>query len=324
VRSKVQPQVTFRDINLTAARFASIYEAMLKRRKTLQTAVAAYKKTSKPLNEFNYNWSHVLAVVSRQITREKNPLLKQALLLSYLDLGYGTFGAKLNPILARKAFIEISPTSHLWSIEPRLLGVALHNSEQLENYAFYVQEVVEKHPDTTVKRIVKAEYAPTRNIMVGKDVPSFSVVSSTDPKTIYTSENLKGKTVLIDFWATWCVPCIEEMSNLHKEYEKFKEKNFEILSISLDQQAATVQKFRAEKWKMPWLHALMSSNKEIQRQFEIVGIPKAVLIDATGKIIATEKELRGRNLDETLTRVLSQTGENKLKDDIKAKSNSKN
>jgi hypothetical protein len=58
---------------------------------------------------------------------------------------------------------------------------------------------------------------------------------------------------------------------------------------------------------MPWLHALMSSNKDVQRQFEIVGIPKAVLIDASGKIVATEKDLRGLKLDETLTRVLGQT-----------------
>lgn len=306
-RSKEQAQVIFRDVNSVAARFATIYEAMLKRRKSLQAAVAAYKKTGKPLDEFNYNWSADAAVLSKQITREKNPALRRAFLLSYLDLGYGAFGAKLNPTLARKALAEIAPTSPLWSIEPRLIGVALNNSNQSENYASYVQQAIENHSDATVKRIVKAEYAPTRNIMVGKDVPTFSLVDLNDPKIIYTSENLKGKIVLIDFWATWCVPCIEEMPNLHKQYEKYKEKNFEILSISLDEKADIVQKFRSQKWKMPWLHALMSSSKDVQRQFEIVGIPKAVLINANGKIVATEKDLRGKNLDETLTRVLGET-----------------
>lgn len=304
VRSKVPPQIIFRDANSTAARFASIYKAMIERRKPFQKAITAYKKTGKPLEQFNYNWSANMVALSKQLAREKNPLLRQALLLSYLDLGYGTFGAKLNPVLAAKTFAEISSTSPLWSIEPRLLGVALNNSGQSENFTSYVQAVADNHADATVKRIVKAEYAPTRNIMVGKDVPPFSLVSLSDPKTIYTGESLKGKTILIDFWATWCVPCVEEMPNLHKTYEKYKEKGLEILSISLDDKADIVQKFRAQKWKMPWLHALMSSSKDVQRQFEIVGIPKAVLIDASGKIVATEKDLRGKNLEETLRRVL--------------------
>jgi thiol-disulfide isomerase/thioredoxin len=306
-RSNARAQITFRDANSTAARFASIYEAILERRKLFQKAITAYKKTGKPLDEFNYNWSADMAALSRQIAREKNPLLRQALLLGYLDLGYGTFGAKLDSVLAAKTLAVISPTSSLWSIEPRLLGVALNNIGQPENYTPYIQQLIENHPDAEVKRIAKAEYAPTRNIMVGKDVPTFSLISLDDPKNFYTRESLKGKTILIDFWATWCVPCIEELPNLNKVYEKYKGKNFEILSISLDERAETVQKFRAEKWKMSWLHTLMSSSKDVKRQFEIVGIPKAVLIDATGKIIATEKDLRGKNLDETLMRVFGET-----------------
>jgi thiol-disulfide isomerase/thioredoxin len=300
------PQVVFRDVNSTAARFSFIYEAMLKQSKSLHEALAAYKKTGKPLDEFSYNFSPDLAALSKQIAREKNPLLRQALLISYLDLGYGAYGAKLDSVVARKALAEIAPTSPLWSIEPRLLGVALDNSGQPEKYASYVRQLVENHSDSTVKRIAAAEYAPTRNIIVGKTVPPFSLISLSDPKTVYTSENLKGKTVLIDFWATWCVPCVEEMPNLHKAYEKYKGENFEILSVSLDERGETVQKFRAEKWKMPWLHSLISSNKETNRQFEIVGIPKTVLIDSSGKIVATQMELRGQNLDKTLMRVLSQ------------------
>ncbi len=198
-RSNARAQITFRDANSTAARFASIYEAILERRKLFQKAITAYKKTGKPLDEFNYNWSADMAALSRQIAREKNPLLRQALLIGYLDLGYGTFGAKLDSVLAAKTLAVISPTSSLWSIEPRLLGVALNNIGQPENYTPYIQQLIENHPDAEVKRVTKAEYAPTRNIMVGKDVPTFSLISLDDPQNFYTRESLKGKTIAITY-----------------------------------------------------------------------------------------------------------------------------
>jgi len=56
---------------------------------------------------------------------------------------------------------------------------------------------------------------------------------------------------MIDFWVTWCGPCKAEMPVLHKVYEKFKDKGFEILSISFDQTADAIDKYRKGEWKMP-------------------------------------------------------------------------
>ncbi|MEK6570620.1 MAG: thioredoxin-like domain-containing protein, partial [Bacteroidota bacterium] len=85
-------------------------------------------------------------------------------------------------------------------------------------------------------------------------------------------------------------------------------KNFEILSLSYDRKAEDVIKFRQGKWKMPWLHSFIQKgfDNEISKQFEVFGIPRPILVDSTGKIIAMEMELRGPNLEKTLTRVLGE------------------
>jgi thiol-disulfide isomerase/thioredoxin len=304
VRSEAAGRVRFKDVTSSAARFVSIYEAMMRRRDQLHDALVEYKKTGRPLNEFSYDWSSDLTDLAQGISKEKRPLLRQALLFSYLDTGFGNYGAKLDATIARKALGEIAPTSPLWSIEPILIGVAIAGAGSSQRYTSYVQEVINKHSDPAVVKIIRATLSPDRQIVVGKTVPAFSLAAFERPGTIYTSEHLKGKVVLIDFWATWCLPCIEEMPNLHQEYEKFKAQGFEILSVSLDESPEVVNEFRKEKWKMPWLHSLLTSSPDVKKQFEIIGIPRAVLIDRDGRIVATDRELRGRNLDQTLTQLL--------------------
>ena len=95
-----------------------------------------------------------------------------------------------------------------------------------------------------------------------------------------------------------------EMGNLHQAYEKFKAKNFEILSLSLDAKPGDVVKFRSAKWKMPWLHAFVTTNKKVMSDFSVVAPPKSFLVDATGKIVAMQEELKGPQLEKTLVKVL--------------------
>jgi len=136
---------------------------------------------------------------------------------------------------------------------------------------------------------------------VGQFAPEISLPSP-DGKEIALS-SLKGKLVLIDFWASWCGPCRKEMPNVIKTYSKFKNKGFEIYGVSLDQDK--------EKWmeaitkygiNWPQVSDLKYWDNVAARIYNVQGIPYTVLIDKDGKIIA--KNLRGQELEKKIAEVL--------------------
>jgi len=98
------------------------------------------------------------------------------------------------------------------------------------------------------------------------------------------------------------------MDNLHNAFERYSGKNFQILSLSFDDTPEAVTKFREGKWKMPWLHTFVKDGfrSDLAEDFEVIGIPKPILVDGSGTIIATEAALRGANLDKTLARILGE------------------
>jgi len=115
--------------------------------------------------------------------------------------------------------------------------------------------------------------------------------------------NFKGKYVLIDFWASWCGPCRQENPNVVAAYNKYKNKNFTVLGVSLDEDKAAWQK-AIEKDHLTWNH--MSDLKQWESAavpaYGFEGIPFNVLLDPTGKIIASS--LRGPDLTNKLAEVL--------------------
>ena len=116
--------------------------------------------------------------------------------------------------------------------------------------------------------------------------------------------DLKGKVVLVDFWASWCGPCRAENPNVVKMYEKFKDKGFTIFSVSLDEDA-TKWKEAIEKDQLSWTYHvsdLKGWKSSVVANFGIEGIPYTVLLNKDGKIIG--KNLRGEKLEETLNELL--------------------
>ena len=152
------------------------------------------------------------------------------------------------------------------------------------------------------------EFNPNKRIEKGKNVPDFSIASLEDSGQKISNESMKGKYYLIDFWATWCGPCMAEMSNLHQAYEKFKgKKGFTILSLSYDASPDKVIEHRKKgKFPMPWNHGFVENGFEskLGQTFEVAGIPSVVLVDDKGTIIATSSELRGEKLEQTLKKFL--------------------
>ncbi|MCG8608160.1 TlpA family protein disulfide reductase, partial [bacterium] len=118
--------------------------------------------------------------------------------------------------------------------------------------------------------------------------------------------DLLGKYYLMDFWFTGCAICLKEMPHLHDLYEKYKDKNFTILSLSIDESADLVKRFQQKKWAMPWLNAHLKESWEspLLKEFEFKGSPTLYLISPEGKVLAGNDQLLGESLGQTLAKHL--------------------
>jgi peroxiredoxin len=118
-------------------------------------------------------------------------------------------------------------------------------------------------------------------------------------------DDYKGKVLLIDFWATWCGPCVGELPNVLKVYEECHAKGFEILGISLDQDRAKLDAFLADK-KLPWRQYFDGKGwkNEVSSAWGINSIPATYLIDHTGKLryVGVRGEALGAAVKELLER----------------------
>ncbi|HLX93292.1 MAG TPA: TlpA disulfide reductase family protein [Puia sp.] len=150
-------------------------------------------------------------------------------------------------------------------------------------------------------KIVRQQIAVDKVGAIGSEELDFTE-NDTDGKPVSLS-SFKGKYVLVDFWASWCHPCRLESPSVVSAFNKFRNKNFTILSVSLD------------KSRDPWLQAIKEDNltwthvsdlkfwnNDVALKYHIVSIPQNFLIDPKGKIVA--KNLRGADLESKLCELL--------------------
>jgi thiol-disulfide isomerase/thioredoxin len=137
---------------------------------------------------------------------------------------------------------------------------------------------------------------------MGAEMINFSQADTSGTPVQFSA--FKGKYVLVDFWASWCGPCRAENPNVLKAYNNYKDKNFTVVGISLDEKGDSWKKAIRDD-KMPWaeLSDLKGWKNEVSTYFGIQGIPSNLLIDPSGKIVA--KDLRGEGLHQKLNELLN-------------------
>lgn len=183
-------------------------------------------------------------------------------------------------------------------------------SKVQEHYRWFARRFPEA--ETRLAEDTRQEYSPDRSVQAGAQVPDFSFASMEDSTAVFTDESLRGQVYLIDVWAVWCAPCIEEMPALHETHEKYADDGFTILSISYDRSRRKVRKFRKEKWRMPWKHVYAGfagdGRQRVDSIFGVAGIPHKILVDKDGTIVAVGRgteELGGEQLKNLVAEMVS-------------------
>ena len=149
--------------------------------------------------------------------------------------------------------------------------------------------------------------AQSTGLEIGNKSPEIKL--PTTKGDIVALSSLKGKLVLIDFWGTWCSPCVEEQSELAKLYSKYKPaaftngKGFEIYGVSLDVKKSNWENF-ITKNKINWIQVsdLKFWTSPVAKTYNIQGLPFNILIDGKGIILA--KNLHGIDLEKEIARYL--------------------
>lgn len=195
-----------------------------------------------------------------------------------------------------------------------LFAVQMLNAPAEKDYlAVFVQSIASRFPKSKLAKDFSAKYsqmvtqqnqqqaAENAGPQVGGAAPEIAL-NTADGKAV-TLSSFKGKYVLVDFWASWCGPCRKENPNVLAAYNKFKDKNFTILGVSLDDDKEKWQS-AIEKDGLPWTHVsdLKGWESVAARTYNIQSIPANFLVDPDGNILA--RDLRGEELAAKLAEVL--------------------
>ncbi|AKD57347.1 TlpA disulfide reductase family protein [Spirosoma radiotolerans] len=168
-------------------------------------------------------------------------------------------------------------------------------------YESLAQRFEKENPNSPHAKSLIGRVARIKGVSVGAPAPEIALNDTTGTPVPLSS--LRGKYVLIDFWASWCGPCRAENPNVVRMYNKFKDKGFAIYSVSLDQAKANWTK-AIRNDNLTWTHVsdLKFWQSAAAQQYGVQAIPATFLLDKDGKIIA--KNLRGEALEQKLEEIL--------------------
>jgi thiol-disulfide isomerase/thioredoxin len=252
-----------------------------------------------------------------QIAKQAETLLKQASLVK-LDLR-GKLYALLSDKPDANAPVAVVETVQKLLADPEAgemqLSMANQAADILERTDHYkaaeqVLQLITQRFSTGQDKELAAKAKDTvdsagkRLALLGKPL---EFVGKTLDGRPFDSTSLRGKVVLIDFWATWCGPCLDELPNIKKAYEEYKDKGFEVVGYNLDDNEEDLQRFFAVQ-QLPWATIVSADPKRtgfespLATACGVQSIPFLVLLDTEGKVIALH--VQGEKLSAKLAELL--------------------
>lgn len=211
------------------------------------------------------------------------------------------FMAKYNPVQnerseAIKTFVNTHPDSYMSLTN---LSSLLGYNPEYADAAPKFNALSERVRNTGAGKTFASKLDKWKAVGMGQVAPEFAQADTAGKMVSLSS--FRGKYLLIDFWASWCGPCRAENPNVVKAFNKYKEKNFTILGVSLDQPGAKAKWIEAiHKDGLAWTQVsdLKWWDNEVSASYGINAIPINFLLDPNGKIIG--KNLRGKDLEDKL------------------------
>jgi len=251
---------------------------------------ASHKDFEQFRNTFNPLFAELNAL-SAQLQKENNPKKRET-----LKLEYDSVARKASNEIAK--FISSKKSSY---VSPFLLFVTAQLSDDILLLEERYNILNENIRNSSIGKGLQQYIEYNKVGALGTPAVEFSQ-NNTEGKPVALS-SFKGKYVLVDFWASWCRPCRIENPNVVKAFHKFRNKNFTVLGISLDQEKEAWLK-AIEKDKLSWTHVsdLQYWSNSVAQLYRVSSIPQNFLIDPNGKIIA--KNLSGEELQTKLCEIL--------------------
>ena len=268
---------------------------------------------SNSLFEFTVNGSddtEILKSIENKITNYRSEI--RELNINFVEASQNRDYELVNSIQSefdfKKNQFELSLKDYLSSVKSSLAVLVTADYLDIEENLIFWETIynnyTEEFKDNSYFKNFESKLIKIKSISIGSIAPDI-ILNDTSGIPISLA-SLRGKYVLLDFWAAWCRPCREENPNIVENYNNYKSYGFDVYQISLDRTKADwVRGIKQDK--LPWINVsdLKYYQSEAAELYNVDRIPSAFLLDPDGNIIAKHTELRGPNLSRKLGEIFN-------------------